>query len=484
MRIVRDLLLGCVLLALAASQVTAGEGLSAGFLYDDFRLTLAPGHKTEILGPLFSREISDTTSVSRWTPLYSITKDEVADFTEIDIAYPLLTYDRFGKEYRFQVLQWLSWAGGGSVSESDRRRFTLFPFYFQQRSTKPEENYTALIPFHGRLVNRLFRDEVKFTLMPLYVQSRKKDVVTDNMPYPFFHLRHGDGLKGWQFWPVIGHEHKEITTKNDDFGDSVTVPGHDKWMAVWPFFHHNNTGIGSTNELHERAFLPLYSVLRSPARDSTTVVWPFFTWTNDREKGYREWDLPYPLVVFARGEGKYGNRVWPFFSHMTNATLETGFIGWPVYKYNRLNSPPLLRERTRWMFFLYSDTREESTLTGQHSRNQYFWPLFTRRLEQNGNNRLQILAPLEPFLPASKSIDRNYSPIWSIWRSERNGKTGATNQSFLWNLYRRTDGDSTTSSSILFGLIQRKSDQNGTRWKFFHVPLHGKNSKEPAGSSN
>ena len=65
-------------------------------------------------------------------------------------------------------------------------RFTLFPFYFQQRAPDPELNYTALLPVYGTIKNRLFRDEIKFIMLPLYVHTRKKDVVTDNFFYPFF----------------------------------------------------------------------------------------------------------------------------------------------------------------------------------------------------------------------------------------------------------------------------------------------------------
>lgn len=458
----------------------AGEGGSAGLLYDEFRLTLSPGgRRTEMLGPLFSHQHNDSATERRFTPLLSITKDPLTDFTEVDFIYPLLTYDRFGEEYRFQIIQWFSFSGGATVDENKRRRFTLFPFYFQMRSTNPEENYTALVPIHGRLVNRFFRDEVKFTLLPLYVQSRKKDIVTDNFVYPFFHLRKGNGLQGWQVWPLVGHEHKEVTTVKDDFGEEKIVPGHDKWMALWPFLQKTDTGIGSTNLVQERAFLPLYTQTRSPARDSTTVLWPFFTVTNDREKQYREWDLPYPLIVFARGEGKAGNRVWPFYSRMTNATHESRFVLWPIWKQNRVDVAPLLRERTRWLFFLYSDLREANTSTGQAMERHDFWPLFTHRREMNGNERLQILAPIEPFLPGNKGIERNYSPVWSLWRSERNGKTGDTSQSLLWNLYRRETSSDSTKCSLLFGLIQYQSTPSGRDWRWLHLPGKRAEAKPP-----
>ena len=49
-------------------------------------------------------------------------------------------------------------------------------------------------------------------------------------------------------------------------------------------------------------------------------MWPFFSHVDDREKKYHEWELPWPLVIFARGEGKTANRVWPFFSRVHDDT--------------------------------------------------------------------------------------------------------------------------------------------------------------------
>ena len=42
---------------------------------------------------------------------------------------------------------------------------------------------------------------------------------------------------------------------------------------------------------------------------------------------YREWDAPWPLIVFARGEGKTTTRVWPLYSRAHNATLESSICG-------------------------------------------------------------------------------------------------------------------------------------------------------------
>ncbi len=158
------------------------------------------------------------------------------------------------------------------------------------------------------------------------------------------------------------------------------------------------------------------------------MLWPFFSYINDREKKYREWEAPWPFFVLARGEGKTTTRFWPLFSHAHSPTLESDFYLWPIYKYNRVHSDPLDRHRTRILFFLYSDVTQKNTETGATQRRVDFWPLFTYHREFGGASRLQIAAVLEPFLPNNKSIERDYSPLWSFWRSEKNPTTGGRRQ--------------------------------------------------------
>lgn len=447
------------------AQVVAGPAFS------EFRLTLEAGKRIEIGGPVFYRE--ERGEISQWAfpPLMSMTHDSGIDSTEFDILYPILTYDRFGAEYRFQIFQMFNFAGGKVENETNKHRFSLFPIYLQQRSEDGLENYTSLLPIYGHLKNRFFRDEVFYVMMPLYVQSKKRDVVTDNFLFPFFHLRRGDGLKGWQFLPLIGHEHKVPTVRTNTWDDLVPVPGHDRKFFLWPFFLDQHAGLGSTNEDHTQAFIPLYSFTRSPLRDATSVpAFLGFSITHDREKKYDEIGAPWPLIVFRRGQTANTSRVWPFYSHATNEFVESTWYLWPIYKYNRVHSDPLDRDRMRILLYLYSDMTERNTEAGTALRRRDFWPLFTHRHDYNGNERLQILALLEPIIPNNKSIERNWSPVWSLWRDEKNAATGARSQSLLWNLYRRETGRNGTRCSVLFGLIQHASTEDESRWRFFYWP--------------
>lgn len=156
------------------SSQAQNETLS-GPLYSDFRLTLDSGRRQEVLGPLFYSQQSDSQRQWDLAPLFCHTRTPDVDWTETDVLYPLFTSRRFGSEYRAQFFQLLSVSGGKTQPGPDFDQFTIFPLYFQSRSTNPDHNYTALAPFYGHLRNRLFRDETKFVLFPLYSETRKKE---------------------------------------------------------------------------------------------------------------------------------------------------------------------------------------------------------------------------------------------------------------------------------------------------------------------
>jgi len=249
------------------------------------------------------------------------------------------------------------------------------------------------------------------------------------------------------------------------------VGGYNRSFWLWPLHLKQDNGIGTENPEKFRASIPLYTYTRSPQLDSTTVLWPFFTWLDNRAKNYREWQMPWPIVIFARGEGKTTSRIFPLFSQSHNASLESDAYLWPVYTYRRTHSDPLDLRRTRVAFYLYENTVERNTQTGAYERRVDMWPFFTWHRDFNGNERLQVLAPVEPAVPENPGIERNWSPLWSLWRAEANPTAGATSQSLLWNLYRGETAPAHKKVSLLFGLFQYQYDGENKRLKLFYLTV-------------
>ena len=466
-----------VVLSSAFSLRAVEESSGYGPAFDRFKLTLEAGYRTEIAGPFYYSQQQDSETITAFPPFFSCEREPVADRHENNILYPLLTHTFYGHESRWQLFQLLSFAGGDEPDETGVRRFTVFPFYFQQRAAKPELNYTALIPFYGHLRNRLFRDEMNFLLLPLWIETRKRDVVTENYGFPFFHLRHGDGLSGWQFWPVAGREHKAITTATNIWGDASAVPGHQKDFYAWPLYLREDTGIGSDNPEKFLGSLPLFAISRSPKRDATSFLFPFFEIIDDREKKYHEWEGPWPFVIFTRGEGKTTDRVWPLFSQSHNATQQSDSYLWPLYTYKRTHADPLDKFTERLGLLFYVTAVEKNTATGKSKKRIDAWPLFTWKKEFNGNERLQIFAPLEPAVPNNRGIEKNWSPLWSLFRAEDNPQAKTLSRSLLWNLYRREAAPGQKKVSLLFGLFQYQSDQGSRQTRVFYVPVSASTAK-------
>ncbi len=447
------------------------EAEACGFIFDRFQLTLENGWRTESAGPFYYSQQNESETTWALPPFYSSDKKPAVEAREDDFLYPLLTRTRYGLERRWQFGQLLSTSGGQEQNGAAKKRLTLFPLYFSQRSPDASLDYTAWVPFYGRIKDRLFHDEIYFVMFPFFAETRKRDVVTDNYVYPIVSVRHGDGLSGWQVWPLAGSEHKDVTTRTNGFGDSETVGGHDKSFYLWPLHLKQDTGIGTDNPEKFRAAIPLYAYSRSPKRDSTTVLWPFFTWIDERGKQYHEWQGPWPFVIFARGEGKTTSRVFPVFSRSHNAEKENNSYLWPVWQFQRTHADPLDQQRTRVLFYLYARLAEKNTSTGAEKVRLDMWPFFTWHRDFSGNERLQVLAPVEPAVPDNPGIERNWSPLWSFWRAEDNGKTGASSRSLLWNLYRRETAPAHKKVSLLFGLFQYQSSGENRRTRLFYVTV-------------
>ncbi len=447
------------------------HGLEAGFLDHEFPLTMTEGQRREILGPLFSLQEKKTDREWTFCPLSSYRKDPVRDLTEFDLLYPILSYARYGHEYRWQLLQLFSISGGDDQQREQTTRSTVFPIFFKSKSPDPSSNYFAILPFYGTVKNRLSRDKMFWVAFPIYLQSWKKDVITRNFLFPIFHLREGNNLHGWQVFPLVGSERKGITTGTNRFGGVETSPDHKKSFVLWPIYVNFDQAMGTTNEVKNRLLLPIYSYVRTPQRDSTSFLLPFGpTFTNNKEKNYREYDFPWPLIGYARGEGKTMNRLFPLFSFAHTPTASSDYLLWPVYKKSSYKTDLVERERTRGLLFLYSSVNQTNTATARTFKRRDLWPLYTWRKETDGRIRLQVLAVVEPFVQENRRVERVYSPFYSLWRAERNPGTGHSSESLLWNLYRNDETPGGRKVSILFGLFRYERSPEGKTWKVFGVP--------------
>jgi len=455
-----------------APAATLGSGTNAasvgrwyGPAFSEFGLTLQPGSATEGIGPLLATREVDGEHLVRFSPFFVSVKEPALEKVEVNVLYPAIAYRRYGTEWKMHFFQFFEFAGGNTVDDETKKRTTVFPFYFRQKSTVPTNDYIAVLPFYGHLKNRLFRSEVKFILAPLYVQSTKRDWVTDNYLMPFFHRRHGPHVDGWQFWPLVGAEHRRVSWVTNSLDELEVVPGHDKRFLLWPFGFSDHLEVGGANPTTNFFMFPWYLKTRSVEQDHDWIA--FFSHRTNRVAKFEEWSYPWPFFGRARGPGKTADRYWPVWGHAEGGAQTSDFALWPLYTHKRLHADPLDRERHRFLYFAYDDLRQSDTSTGRSFRRRSLWPFFLWRHEPDGRERLQVLAPLEPLVSGNVNVERLYSPLWSVWRSESNPATHRTSQSLLWNLWQREQNQDGSRAALFFGALQTEANARGRRWSFF-----------------
>jgi len=467
----RPILSLCFLAGLCAWLAAGEEPALFGPAANRAASAFSAGQRFSAISPLVSGEVSTNGGWWAVSPLFSRFEERDTERVHWEFLYPLMTSDRFGTEHRWQLLQWLSWSGGETQNGSRKSRQTIFPLFFRQQADGSTNDYLAVVPFYGRLQNRLFRDEMRFILFPLYLESSKDGIHTRNYLLPFIHLRSGSGVEGWQFWPLVGREDKVPTQLTNTWDEIELVGGHQKRFLLWPLAFSTKSGLGTTNAATNRMVLPLFARQRSPARDSTTVIWPFFTHTDNRQLGFQEWGLPWPFIGWADGSGKTMRRFWPVWGATRTPSQERDFAFWPLYTHRHIRSAPLESERWRGLWFLYDHSYDRSTETGAERRRRDLWPLFSWRRDFEGRERLQVLAPLETLIKNNEAIERTYSPVWSLYRSEENPRAGRLSQSLLWSLWSREVSTNASHSGAFFGLVRTRRDDHGRQWRFFWLPF-------------
>ena len=386
---------------------------------------------TSGLGPIIfsSRAVDGSLQQRAVRPFYHWRHDAQLDREETESLYPLMQHTRSEQDTELQILYVFDIRREGSKPEEREEHSDLFPFYMSGR-TETGQRYRWFFPFYGTVYDRLGREEISIVLFPLYLRTRYHGWENVYAPWPFMKWMSGeDGRTGFHLWPLYGEE---------------TVPGKSEWhFFLWPFFMSKKSDLDTDNPEESVVALPFVMSIRSPARDTTTYLWPLFTHKVDRERKFEEWDFPWPLFIITRGEGRYVTRFLPFFTverynlkdlllvkemQVTNLA-----ILYPLYirTIDETATSRAVRDRVLW--WLYSDIRE--TGPDGDARRVDMWPFFRYVRDREGWVTFQAIAPLEAFMPGNELFERNWSPLWALYTYRRNPQ-GDRVTSVLWNLVR------------------------------------------------
>ena len=258
-------------------------------------------------------------------------------------------------------------------------------------------------------------------MFPAYLQTRKRDVVTDNYLLPFFPvaamervLRAGSSGR----WSGVNTRTPPLTrvVRTRWRLSAATISS----SLCGRVRIRNDLGLGPRTSRVNAFSCP--STARNEVRRGRPVTFGLSaTPHEDREGRGPRVAAPSPLVQFSRGEGKSLNRVWPLFAHgKTPPWRATSILGRSrVSRVVASRSIGADSDSGRALLYVV----ERNTSMGTIKERIDLWPLFVGRRDPKGNTRLQVFAPLEPLLPGIPQLSATI-PALVLWRADATSRLG------------------------------------------------------------
>lgn len=400
------------------------DRVELGPFYSERPLIQEKGSEWSVLWPLLDGYRGESVKQVGFRPLFNLRREfregREGHVNEIQALWPLVLY-RETEGPKQKVLRFFPLFSHRDYLHPDGRQETdtaFFPFLLSGRSSDRGENYFALFPLAGSVRGLFGKDQIRFLLFPLYADSTEGEHRSWHVLWPFFRYSSGGGKSSFRFWPVVGRKQKE--------------GWYDKTFVLWPFFARVRERLGSEHPLDSWFFLPFYGRQQTAFGKIQYFLYPFFSYQRSERPGnrFQEWNGPWPFFRIARGDRYRKTYLWPFWgTEQRGGDYSRQFIAYPIYSYSGYRSPGRVNERRYLLPFFWSWSLKDE----QAQREEHFtklWPLASWSGSKRGEQAVSLLSPL--WFRDPDGFERNYGPLWTLYRYRRGALSGAGQHRMLW----------------------------------------------------
>lgn len=336
--------------------------------------------------------------------------------------YPFFSTHQTSTQRRWSIFNLIHGKSECCPDGTTKERLMIYPFIFSEKGCCRDEGYSGVFPLVGRVENFFGQDSIRWVLFPLYLELQRKEVCRYGLPWPFIRWQDGECAGGGAFWPLYGHFWKENV--------------YDHRYLLWPLIYTNWDHLDKEVPSLKEGFLPFYAYERSAKKEALTILWPFFTHLERRDKYYVEDQFLWPLFVQGRGEEDYVNRWAPVYTHSIHRGVDKQWFFWPLLKVQRWEEQGMNITQEQLLYFLVWKQRQRSIYDPCFEAKKYHvWPLFSYWDNGCGNKQFQFLSPFEVFFPSNEPVRKTYSPLFAIIKCEQVAP-GHARQSILFNLIK------------------------------------------------
>jgi hypothetical protein len=384
----------------------------------------------EYLGPLFlTSQRPGQPAHEGFRPFYLQTR--TADRETHSLLYPLFVWDRRGDYRSFTFFKLYNRSTEPHRTQGAVDRLDVWPFYFSRTTADPATSYQALLPFAGTIKERFGKDHLEFIGFPFYLRTVTASRRITHAPWPFVRVIDGAGHRGFELWPLFGHRARA--------GD------YEQQFYLWPLFYKSARNLAAAQPTVSVGALPFYTRDTAPGYRNETYLWPFFGYTRRTEPyRYDENRYLWPFFVQGRGDQRVVNRWGPFYTHSTIKGQDKTWVLWPLFRHAAWTEEGVAQEKHQLFFVVYWSLTQRSLTNpaAAPAHKTHLWPLVSAWDNGAGRRQWQFLSPLEVFFPTNETIRQVYSPLFALYRYDRQDRD-TVRQAWLWNAitYRRTAQD-------------------------------------------
>jgi len=410
----------------------------------------------------------DTTS-SAIRPLYRREYDRERDRVRHEFLWPLVKFTEEPGRKQTWVLPLVY--DRTIVTEQTGKRdrdWMVFPFFGGYDSEKGP--YFLLFPFFGSTQSLFGSEEIRYRFFPLYVEAKDREYRSNYVLWPLIGWGKGGGKTMFRILPFYGTKENE--------GKS--------WRRnlLWPFFSWGEEELHTKYPIRYFFFFPFYGENRSEAAWQTTVLYPFFMFSGSK-RGWRERQILWPIYRDKVHPNEWAQRVWPLFGESEFYDAETGelesrqnYYLWPLIWDSEFLVPTGRHEYTLFVPF-YRRSRYFSVSDEDRGGDVQVWPLFRKRVHENGMRVVSFLAPI-PFSDW-RSFEEHWSWLWTVIEA-RQTPDGEVSQKYLWGLIRYRSGKKGSYTGLTLVLEHARDDvEESEKVHLLKGLLGWERSKEGAG---
>ncbi len=310
--------------------------------------------------------------------------------------------------------------------------WTLLPF-LSGGTDGGDGDHFLFFPIWGETKDILGKDVMRFRFFPLYLDAVQDEYESVHLLWPLVSWGESGKRRDFRILPFYA--------RDDHDGKSWSR------AVMWPLVTWGQENLNTDNPTDVVFVFPFYAHSKSAIHSSTSVLWPFFSFSDNIE-GYTDVNFPWPFFRNMRApDGRYSYRVWPFFGSKRDEGLEDDFLLWPIF-WRTKQILPYGASLTYNVVPFYKNTQYLSNPeleNADRGRMVQVWPLFRRIRDTRGAVYFRAFSPL-PF---------------KRWTDVK------ANLGWTWTLFEYYEDDTMEKAVLLSGLLGYERSPEGDSIRLF-----------------